>query len=75
MKPDEQKMVLADYTLVNSSSPDYNRYVNLYPQLAHEPIYVLKASMKITKKLATKLHEGTRRKKVEVKVEVEITKH
>jgi ATP-binding cassette subfamily B protein len=41
MKANDQKMVLADYTLVNSSSPDYDRYVKEYPALANEPVYVL----------------------------------
>src|SRR5512136_1134699 len=41
MKVDDQKMVLADYTLINSSSPNYDRYVKEYPSLANEPVYVL----------------------------------
>ncbi len=35
--------VLGDYTLVNQSSPDYATYVKQYPDLAKEPIYVLKS--------------------------------
>jgi ATP-binding cassette subfamily B multidrug efflux pump len=41
MKADYQKMVLADYTLVNNSTSDYDRYVNDYPALAKEPVYIL----------------------------------
>ncbi|MCJ7633101.1 ABC transporter ATP-binding protein, partial [Candidatus Bathyarchaeota archaeon] len=41
IKVDDQKMVLADYTLINSSSPNYGGYVKEYPALASEPVYVL----------------------------------
>ena len=40
MSADEQADVLADYTLVDSESPDY-AYLQEYPALATEPIYVL----------------------------------
>ena len=41
MSADEQTDVLAHYTLVDSSSPDYQTYLTQYPALANEPIYVL----------------------------------
>lgn len=31
-----------NYTLIDSGDEDYNKYVNVYPQLAEESIYVLK---------------------------------
>ncbi len=37
--------VLAQYSLVDSSSPDYATYLADYPALATEPIYVRKASV------------------------------
>ena len=37
----EKDSVLADYTLVDSSSSDYETYVADYPALADEPVYVL----------------------------------
>jgi ATP-binding cassette, subfamily B, multidrug efflux pump len=40
MKTDDQKMVLADYTLVNNNSPDYDIYVKEYPALSKEPVYI-----------------------------------
>ncbi len=42
MSADNQKAVLADYSLVDKSSADYANYVKQYPDLAKEPIYVLK---------------------------------
>ena len=42
MNEDDQRSVLADYTLVDSSSPDYQTYLAKYPALANEPVYVLK---------------------------------
>ncbi|MGE5463300.1 MAG: ABC transporter transmembrane domain-containing protein, partial [Syntrophothermus sp.] len=42
MNEADQKSVLADYRLVDSSSPDYQSYLEKYPVLAREPIYVLK---------------------------------
>ena len=38
---DNQKAVLADFTLVNKDSADYAKNVKLYPVLANEPVYVL----------------------------------
>ncbi len=40
---DEQKLVLNDYILVDKNSPDYTQYVKDYPQLAKEPVNVLKS--------------------------------
>jgi ATP-binding cassette subfamily B multidrug efflux pump len=42
MSADDQAAVLADYTLVDRNSPDYDRTVTQYPALAQAPIYVLK---------------------------------
>ncbi len=42
MSADNKTAVLADYNLVDKSSPDYATYVKQYPDLANEPIYVLK---------------------------------
>jgi len=41
MSAEDKAAVLGDYTLVDASSPDYDRYVKDYPALASEPIYVL----------------------------------
>jgi ATP-binding cassette subfamily B protein len=41
MSTDNTALVLGDYTLVDSSSPDYAQIVEEYPNLANEPIYVL----------------------------------
>ncbi len=41
MTEDEQASVLADYTLVTQESPDFDQYVEQYPALADEPIYVI----------------------------------
>ena len=38
----DQARLLNDYTLVDSASPDYSKYVALYPNLKDAPIYVLK---------------------------------
>jgi len=43
LSADNQTLVLGDYTLVDKSSPDYATYVKQYPDLANEPIYVLKS--------------------------------
>jgi ATP-binding cassette subfamily B multidrug efflux pump len=42
MTADESKMVLNDYSLVNKTSTNYDTYLKEYPQLAKEPIYILK---------------------------------
>ena len=41
MSEEEQTFVLENYTLVDQASPDYDRYVETYPALAEQPIYVL----------------------------------
>ena len=38
---EEKERVLNDYTLVDQSSPDYNRYLSQYPALKDGAIYVL----------------------------------
>lgn len=42
MSADDKAAVLADYTLVDDTSPDYATYLEEYPALANAPIYVLK---------------------------------
>ncbi len=42
LSAEEKARVLGDYTLVEQNSPDYSRYLKVYPDLAKEPIYVLK---------------------------------
>ncbi|HNM38573.1 MAG TPA: hypothetical protein PKI33_15990, partial [Anaerolineales bacterium] len=37
----DKEDILASYTLVTDSSPDYETYLEKYPTLADEPIYVL----------------------------------
>jgi ATP-binding cassette, subfamily B, multidrug efflux pump len=41
MSAEDKASVLADYTLVNKNSPDYDKYVAEYPTLETESIYVL----------------------------------
>jgi len=41
MSAEEKAAVLRDYTLVDSRSPDYDRYLADYPALAGEPVYIL----------------------------------
>jgi ATP-binding cassette, subfamily B, multidrug efflux pump len=43
MTADNQTAVLADYTLMDKNSADYAAQVKLYPDLAKEPVYVLKS--------------------------------
>ncbi len=38
---EEKERVLNDYTLVDQSSPDYDRYLSQYPALKDGAIYVL----------------------------------
>ena len=38
----EQAIVLASYNLIDQSSPDFDQYLETYPALANEPVYVLK---------------------------------
>ena len=42
MKEDEKDEIIKDYTLVDKSSSDFDKYVKDYPALEKEPIYVLK---------------------------------
>lgn len=42
MSPDQKKEIIENYTLVDKSSPDYDEYVKDYPNLAKEPVYILK---------------------------------
>jgi ATP-binding cassette, subfamily B, multidrug efflux pump len=42
MNAADQKSILADYTLVDANSPDYQTFLKKYPVLANEPVYVLK---------------------------------
>jgi len=42
MGADNKVEVLAAYALVDRNSPDYDKYVKVYPGLAREPVYVLK---------------------------------
>jgi len=39
--PDEKAQILDSYTLVDQGSPDYDTYLQEYPVLANEPVYVL----------------------------------
>ncbi len=41
MTPQDKASVLADYTLVNSASSNYQQMLAKYPNLANNPIYVL----------------------------------
>jgi ATP-binding cassette subfamily B protein len=43
MSDTDKASVLADYSLVDANSADYQTYVQKYPVLASEPVYVLKA--------------------------------
>jgi ATP-binding cassette subfamily B multidrug efflux pump len=38
----DKELVLGDYTLVDKTSPDYDKYLAEYPALANGPIYILK---------------------------------
>src|SRR4030042_3766045 len=42
LRADDKALVLGDYTLVDKTSPDYEKYLAEYPALADGPIYVLK---------------------------------
>ena len=41
MTAEDKSSVLADFTLVDSSSANYDSYLAKYPVLATEPVYVL----------------------------------
>ncbi len=45
MSEDEKAQVLDLYTLVDQRSPDYDTYVQDYPVLATEPVYVLQGDL------------------------------
>ncbi len=40
MTPEEQELVLGYYTLVDENSPEYEQYLQEYPALAEEAVYV-----------------------------------
>src|SRR5512147_3313942 len=42
MSDADKATVLGHYTLIDSTSPDYDKYLKDYPVLATEPVYVLK---------------------------------
>ncbi|MBN1427381.1 MAG: ABC transporter ATP-binding protein [Anaerolineae bacterium] len=42
MSPADEEWVLGNYALVDQGSPDYDVYVEQYPALADEPVYVIK---------------------------------
>jgi ATP-binding cassette subfamily B protein len=44
----EKATVLANYKLVSQNSPDYEKYVKIYPALADAPVYVLNRVDKAT---------------------------
>ncbi len=44
LSADDKTLVLGDYTLVDKTSPDYEKDLKEYPALANGPIYVLKNS-------------------------------
>ena len=41
MTEDEKALVLANYTLIDVNSADYDAYLSEYPELANQPVYVL----------------------------------
>ncbi len=47
MSAENKALVLGDYTLVDKNSADYDKYLEQYPALGSEPIYVLKNSTKV----------------------------
>ena len=42
LSAEDKVTVLGDYILVDSTSPDYEKYLETYPVLGSEPVYVLK---------------------------------
>jgi ATP-binding cassette subfamily B protein len=42
LSADDKALVLGDYTLVDKTSADYDKYLKDYPALAQGPVYVLK---------------------------------
>jgi ATP-binding cassette subfamily B protein len=47
MSAENKALVLGDYTLVDKNSADYDKYLQQYPALGSEPIYVLKNIAKV----------------------------
>jgi ATP-binding cassette subfamily B protein len=47
MSAENKALVLGDYTLVDKNSADYDKYLEQYPALGSEPVYVLKNSTKV----------------------------
>ena len=45
MSEADKTQVLNDYVLVDKNSADYSTYIQDYPDLANEPVYVLKSSV------------------------------
>jgi ATP-binding cassette subfamily B multidrug efflux pump len=41
LSPADKQRVLGDYTLITKSSPEYEKYLSEYPDLANEPVSVL----------------------------------
>jgi ATP-binding cassette subfamily B multidrug efflux pump len=41
MSAEDKTLILRSYSLVDQNSPDYAKYVQTYPALANQPIYVL----------------------------------
>ena len=41
MSAEDKTLILQSYSLVDKNSPDYAKYVQTYPALANQPIYVL----------------------------------
>jgi ATP-binding cassette subfamily B multidrug efflux pump len=45
MSAEDKSSVLADYTLIDQNSSDYGTYLEKYPVLANEPVYVLNSTV------------------------------
>jgi ATP-binding cassette subfamily B multidrug efflux pump len=43
LSTENKTLVLGNYSLVDNNSPDYTKYVTIYPALANEPVYVLRS--------------------------------
>ncbi|HHV98336.1 MAG TPA: ABC transporter ATP-binding protein [Clostridiaceae bacterium] len=41
MTSEEKSEVIKNYTLIDKTSPDYDRYIKDYPKLEQEPVYIL----------------------------------
>lgn len=48
MSAGEKEQVLANYTLIDTSSADFSTWVEQYPTLAQEPVYILNAADETT---------------------------